>query len=260
MPQTSQDNRAARPGLKQKPWGAYRRAIRIAADSGVVCAEMEDDIHHFRLTLTHDGGVAIALMGEAIRTPWTNCPGALPGLSTLNGKTFDHLLTLATVERSEQCMHLYDLVLLAVNHAGQDQFRRHYRIEGDYDAAPPRMQLWRDGAELLSWSEAQGQIYGSAYDGMALKDLGPIIAAASPDEAEALLVLRRATLIAGVRVFEMDRFASADAINPNAPPVCYARQPQRSPDALRVYGSARDFDALHRWPLDDEAHPEESRP
>ncbi len=81
------------PGSKARR-GAYRRAIRIAADGDTVTAEMEDDIHHFGISLSHAGGVVTAISGSALRTPWTICPGALAELDGLEGARLDDLLEL----------------------------------------------------------------------------------------------------------------------------------------------------------------------
>ncbi len=242
-----------RPGAiatrRPKPWGAYRRAVRITANGPDVCAQMEDDVHHFALNLRHRDGIVTEVTGQAIRTPWSICPGALDMLGLLQGRTLEDVAALASAARAEQCMHLFDLVLLAVRNAGKDGFTRHYRIEGDYDQSPPLMQLWRDDVLALAWSVQAGRIVGSRYDGIALNALAQHLIHAPAEDAEAALILRRATLIAPVRTIELDRYASADDVNPNAPAVCFARQPQRSPLAMRNRGSSRDFHGTGNWPL-----------
>lgn len=241
---------SARIGMRPQPWGAYRRAIRIVCDRGVARADMEDDVHHFRLTITHANGVVRAVEGEAIRTPWSICPGALAELSALEGRRLGDLLSLAARDRAEQCMHLFDLILLAAKHAGKTGFERHYRIEGDYDQSPPQMRLWCNGSDILSWAVVNGHIQGSTFEGIALRNLGEAIANMPEQLAEAALILRRASLIAASRILDLDLFDDANAINPQAPAVCYARQPGRSANALRNRGSARDFYADDAWPLE----------
>ena len=74
---------------QRKLMGAYRRAIRIKAQPGQVVTEMEDDVHHFRLRLQHSEGTAVSVEGEAVRTPWIICPGALAPLRALTGRSLD---------------------------------------------------------------------------------------------------------------------------------------------------------------------------
>lgn len=235
--------------LRPKPWGSYRRAVRIAADGNCVRTAMEDDVHHFRLTLHHDGKVVQKVEAEAIRTPWSICPGALEVLQALVGMTLEQVIALPSQQRAQQCMHLFDLAILAARYAGKSDFTRHYRIEGDYDQSPPIMRLWRDDVEMLSWSLVDGRISGAKYDGVPLNRLGDALTDAPDDEAEAALILRRASLIAAVRMLVLDKYVDADHVNPNAPAVCYARQPERTATAARNFGSSRDFHGLQLWPL-----------
>ena len=47
-----------------------------AVAPGEVVADLEDDFHHFRVTLRHDGNVVESVEAESIRWPWSTCPGA----------------------------------------------------------------------------------------------------------------------------------------------------------------------------------------
>lgn len=232
------------------PIGQYRRVVRLTSDGSVSTAEMEDDVHHFRLRLTHESGTVTALEGEAIRTPWTICPGALARLDDLVGLTLEQVRDLGASERAEHCLHLYDLAILAANHAREAGFARSYAIEADHDQDPPLLSLWRDGDSVLAWRVAKGRIVGSRFDGLRFAELGPHLAELTPDEAEAAIVLRRASLISSVRRLDLDAFPSSFAINPNSAVNCYVKQPVRHHDALRAYGNSRDFSGTGTWPLD----------
>lgn len=234
---------------RPKPWGSYRRAVRIMSCGAVVRAEMEDDVHHFTLELAHADGIVATVTGEAIRTPWSICPGALARLSDLEGKPLDDLIALSANDRAQQCMHLFDLALLAARHAVKSDFATIYRVDGDFDHTPPRMRLWRAGEEVLAWSIIDQCIAGSQYDGVPLNRLASALKDATEQDAEAALILRRASLIAAVRTLDLDQYRDADHVNPHAPAVCFARQPERSADAARVIGSGRDFFGTARWPL-----------
>ncbi len=56
--------------------GIYHRRIRATSSPGLVNAELEDDFHHFRVRLQHDGEKIVEIEGDAVRYPWTTCPGA----------------------------------------------------------------------------------------------------------------------------------------------------------------------------------------
>ena len=146
-------------------------------------------------------------------------------------------------------MHLYDLAILAARHAGKTKFMRCYHISGDYDQSPPVMRLSRDGIEQLAWSVDNRRISGSRYDGIALNKLGEAVKGAKSEDAEAALILRRASLVAAVRMIDLDQYRNASKANPAEAAVCYALQPERIASAERAIGNARDFYGTGHWPL-----------
>lgn len=245
--------------------GRYRRALTVQADEGVVRADMEDDVHHFRLRLRHDGTTALDLAGEAIRTPYTVCPGALAMVGALAGRALAAIVALPAEDRFQQCMHLHDLAALAARRAGHASFRRLFRIEVDHDRPRPLATLSRDGRETLRWTIDGDRIVGGRYDGVTLAGLARSLSADDPDAAEEALLLRRASLISFVRRFDLDAFPDAAAINPASPANCFAKQPDRRDEARRNVGTTRDFFAANCWPLGASAvqvdgHEEERRP
>src|SRR5207253_3987668 len=81
---------AAAPIQGDRPGGGrmtrgYRRAIRIVATTRRAVAEIEDDFHHFVVTVAHDGRTVTGATGRAIRYPWSSCPLAGGALSALAG-------------------------------------------------------------------------------------------------------------------------------------------------------------------------------
>ena len=57
--------------------GVYRRRIRLVNLSATHTAgELEDDFHHFRVDLTHDGTTIVRADGRYFRGPWTVCADA----------------------------------------------------------------------------------------------------------------------------------------------------------------------------------------
>src|SRR4051812_30672376 len=109
--------------MTQRPYGTgvYRRRITLDAPApGQVTAELEDDFHHFRVLLGHDGSVVTAVAGEAVRFPWTTCPSAASQLRGLVGTPLPTTASAiaAVLPARENCTHLYDLAGLALAHAG----------------------------------------------------------------------------------------------------------------------------------------------
>ncbi len=99
----------------------YRRATIIDVSEGQVSAEMEDDFHHFRITLRHDGVVITGIVGESIRFPWSTCGRESEmKIQELKGSRLESLYKqLSTEQRYIHCTHLFDLVQLAVSHAAK---------------------------------------------------------------------------------------------------------------------------------------------
>ena len=75
------------------PEGSYRRRIRtVTLEPGVVWGGLEDDFHHFEVTIRHDGATVTDLDMEAWRWPWATCPTPAGPLRSLIG-----------MELSERC-------------------------------------------------------------------------------------------------------------------------------------------------------------
>jgi hypothetical protein len=214
---------------------------------------MEDDVHHFRVVLRHAEGKVTEVQGTAWRTPWTACPGAVAQLQALEGAPLETLRKLPAPVRYEQCLHLLDLALLAADHAHRSDFARDYRIEVDHDSAPPIARLWRDDVEILQWGIDGGRIRGSRFDGVAMSDLTHHVSTLPTEDAEAALLLRRASLISFVRRLDLDAVPDSNTVAAATPANCYAKQPGRRDHALRNYGSSRDFSGSGTWPLENGA-------
>ena len=224
----------------------FRRRIELAGrqdqHGGQVRAVLEDDFHHFRVVVEHRGGGVTAVHGEAPRHPFTACPGAAPQLERLVGMRLDRIANSVTLrtDATQQCTHMFDLAGLAIAAAARgDRYRR-------YDAEVPRhvdgrshASLQRDGIPVLTWEVEGSTILGPApyagvdmRKGMARWALGALPA----EEAEAALVLRRCALISLGRLKDIDREPHAHLTGR-----CYAQQPERAPQAIRIVGSTWDF-------------------
>jgi hypothetical protein len=238
--------------------GVYRRRIRLAAtEPGVVRAELEDDYHHFRCTLTHADGVITGCEGEAVRHPWTTCPGAMGLLRSLAGTPLDARSTaiLGRVRGNEHCTHLVDLAGLAIAHAYAGRETREYEL-----AIPDRVDnrsvpvLARDGEVLLEWVVEGGTIVDPPpFAGVSVTGgfRGFVERELDVDTAEAAVVLRRGTMISWGRSMQLDDVDVAVELGATMLGSCHTFTVGTAEHAERKRGSTWDFtDAPDRL-LDD---------
>jgi hypothetical protein len=224
--------------------GRYRRAISICAEAGRATAEIEDDFHHFRVTLLHADGRVVAARGQAIRYPWSQCPMATTALAGLAGLPLgpDPTAVYRHVDPLGQCTHMLEVAGLAVTQAARGPGERRYDVAVS-DPVDGRVaaELLCDGAPLAQWTLRDGAIVSPAaragqrpsqFRSSALRHLPPL-------EAETLLILRRAIALAASRGWDVDRFATAAAMGRE--PACFVFRPGVAEQAARRYGSVRDF-------------------
>ena len=103
------------------PSGAYRRRVRLVTlDPSTVWGGLEDDFHHFEVTLHHDGTHVTALEMQAVRWPWATCPDAGQGLQALVGMELSDRSTAvaAVTDPRMNCTHQFDLAGLCVADLG----------------------------------------------------------------------------------------------------------------------------------------------
>jgi len=245
------------------PGGPYRRRIRtITVEPGVVEGGLEDDFHHFEVTLRHDGERVTGIEARSRRRPWATCPDAATNLRPIEGLPLSPRCTaIADVaDPRMNCTHQFDLAGLCVSHAARALERRQYDAElppANDGVTKPR--LWRNGELVLAWTL-------SSRDGRRrLVDSAPYDAAPwrggffrwadetfDPVTAEAAIVLRRACEIGMGRGMDLEAYDSAAELGPLMGAVCYTMQPSVMPVAFRNRGSIRDFadhpDTLLRVP------------
>ena len=228
--------------------GVYRRRIRIeTVGPGVVDAELEDDYHHFRCLLEHDGAVVTACRGEAVRYPWATCPGATGLVAQLVGMPLARGSTAvgAHADVAEQCTHLFDLAGLAVAHAWSGRARRAYAIDvPDRVGTISRPRLARDGETVLEWTVDGDTIAEPApFAGRSLR--GGFMTWAEQDldadTAEAAIAMRRATMISWGRAVRLDDVATAADLGPVLQGRCHTFSEAHVHDATRMTGSTLDF-------------------
>jgi hypothetical protein len=228
--------------------GIYRRRILLVGEPGRVAGDLEDDFHHFRVQLDHDGERVRAARGQAVRFPWTSCPGALEPLRRLEGLRVGAGASAAFghTDPRAQCTHLFDLAALAAAHAGRERARRDYEVEvPDRVEGATRARLRRDGAPALEWELNRHEIMSPrSFAGVRLLGRGFLAWCdehLDADGVEAALVLRRACYISMGRGHAFDAMAGPTAFMALTAGSCHTFTPGIVEDARRVRGSTRDF-------------------
>jgi Protein of unknown function (DUF2889) len=230
----------------------YRRRILIESAPDHVTAELEDDYHRMVVTLRHSGGVVTEVESEMKRSPWTGCPGAMQRLrDTFAG------VALADVarrgEKTSNCTHLHDLALFAAAHAadaGPIAYEIHVGDPEDGTREGPRTaRLWRGGVPLIEW-QLDGSTLSAPEElaGRTLFDLGSYVATLDPAMAEAVRILRWATIVGHGRTIDIPAELSATAY---ATGNCYNFQPERAVNSTRRPGADVDLSAPGNEPMAD---------
>lgn len=228
--------------------GALNRAIRIVTrrhpnGAGEARAVVEDDYHHFRVAIIHDGTRITATCADSGRQPFSLCSAAGERLTELVGMPLSPDMTAAfrLTDARLQCTHQFDLAALAIANAARGTSQRRYHVVvPDTDGERKSAILSRDGVAILQWSlegttitapaPFTGQTIGAGFTDWVVKSM-------SLDEAEAALVMRRAVFISGGRNLRRNEIPNHAPSNGG----CWVQQPERNELALRSPGSKHDF-------------------
>jgi hypothetical protein len=231
---------------------AYRRRIVVTTVApGCVVSDLEDDFHHFIVTLRHDGTRVDSVECESRRWPWSTCPGAAEQLRALAGMPLASRFTAAAAwtDPKQNCTHQFDAACIAITHAASTRDRRQYDVEvpmRDRKGAT-RVRLWVDGELRLAWDLTWNGIVAPTPAFADAPWKGGFMrwadATLEPDDAECAIVLRRATDIGMGRNMDLDGVPRADQLPPMMTGVCHTMQPGVMEHALRHVGSIRDFSA-----------------
>lgn len=233
--------------------GTYRRQIDLRAwDGRTVVGWLEDESHHFGLTLEHDGVRIVDVRIAAVRIPWTTCAGAGEPLRGLVGQPLmERCAAIGTlIAMDRQCTHLFDLAGLAMAHAhaGRQHRRYHGTVRPLADLLPgapadwQRATLRRDGQPVLCWDLHDNRIMGPPpFAGRSiLHGFRPWSEGLATEDAEAALVLRRVAYVAQGRRISIEHARVADDMG--QAPVCHSFQPEFRQVAFRVGDTQRRFD------------------
>lgn len=249
---------AGPPPYGQLRPGIYRRRILITTTAGRARADLEDDPHRHGVEIRHVAGRITDVRGEALRVPWSACPGAVRELERLAGMALspDPLAVYRHTNAREHCTHLLDVAGLAIAHAARGIVRRRYDAEVPVTGrqGAQRATLYRDGERVLEWQLADGVIIApERFAGRGLRRLLEWAreACADPDDLEAVAVLRRAVHISNSRLAELDLYEGPAAFGAVLPGACFLFQRSGPRPAQRMRGSTRDFTDAPEGPLSD---------
>jgi hypothetical protein len=230
---------------------AYRRRTRVVSlEPGVVQSDLQDDFHHFVITLRHDGGHVLAVDVESRRWPWSTCPGAAEPLRRLAGMPLQPRFTAAGrwTDPKQNCTHQFDAACHAITHAAHGRAERVYDLEiprREPASGASRCRLWVDGEPDLEWQIDWNGIVDPTPPFDAAPWRGGFMRWAdenlAPDEAERAITLRRACDIGLGRGMNLDAIPVADQLPPSMAGICHTMQPGVVNVALRHVGSIRDF-------------------
>ncbi|MBV9842360.1 MAG: hypothetical protein JOY99_12670 [Sphingomonadaceae bacterium] len=227
------------------PMPSLNRVIRIAGAPAMVRATLEDDFHHFRVVLRHDGEHVTSIEADSPRSPYSLCPVASVRLRDLLDMPLSDDMTAAfrLTDARDQCTHQIDLAALAVAAAARGTVRRRYDVRVFDKRADTKRHalLWRDGTLLLDWTLDRYAV--AAPERFAGRSLGSgftswVSQTFDSETAEAALVLRRGVFISGGRGMgkELDERAGAPVSGG-----CWVQQEARAHTAIRHKGSTQDF-------------------
>ena len=230
---------------------AYRRRVRVTTtEPGLVLSELEDDFHHFIVTLRHDGERVVSAEVESRRWPWSTCPDAGEPLRALAGMPLAERFTAAGrwTDPKRNCTHQFDAACFAITHAAHRRGQRVYDMEvprREAATGASHVRLWVDGALRLSWEVR----WDGIVDARPPFDVAPwkggfmrwADATLSPDEAECAIALRRACDIGMGRGMDLDAVPVANQLPASMSGICHTMQPGVVEVAFRHVGSIRDF-------------------
>ena len=230
---------------------AYRRRIGVVTlEPGVVESDLQDDFHHFVVTLRHDGERVESVDAQSRRWPWSTCPDAAVPLRQLAGMPLARRFTAAGrwTDPKQNCTHQFDAACHAITHAASQRTARVYDLEvprRDPVTGASRCRLWVDGELSLEWEIT----WGGIVDATAPFDVAPwkggfmhwADETLAEDAAERAITLRRACDIGMGRGMDLDAIAVAHDLPRSMAGVCHTMQPGVVEVAFRHVGSIRDF-------------------
>jgi hypothetical protein len=230
---------------------AYRRRIRVVTlEPGLVESDLQDDFHHFVITLRHDGERVESVAAESERWPWSTCPDAAVPLQKLAGMPLSRRFTAAGrwTDPKQNCTHQFDAACHAITHAAWGRAERVYDLEiprRDPETGASRCRLWVDGELSLDWEIGWEGIVDAAPPFAGARWRGGFMrwadATLPEDDAERAITLRRACDIGMGRGMDLDAIPVASQLPHTMAGVGHTMQAGFVEVAFRHVGSIRDF-------------------
>jgi hypothetical protein len=211
----------------------FRRNQLIDPQPGLVEAEIEDDYHHFKVALGHDGTTVREIRTEAVRWPWSTCPAAGPFLAErLTGAALD---ALAAVDPPQaHCTHQHELALLAAAHAHDTAPTLYSTFVKDAEGEVRLAELYRNGALLMAWDVRGSTIVSPGpLEGYDLRRFKLWEAELPADLRIPARVLRRVIHTSAGRRFNFDQVQNAGLVTVLLGG-CYTFQPERAAEGHRT--------------------------
>ncbi len=236
---------------------AHRKFDLCIIDEHTAEGWIEDDFHHFGVTITHYQGKVTQVAMTTSRAPWSTCPGASQPLQELVG----HSVTKRAsdigkqIDMRKQCTHVFDLTGLLLAHIGNTDIRNPHRR---YHTVVPDRRINRNDYKLDNFGRGSAELYQDGHLAMQWEIDGETITAPTEyknlnlnrgfrgwteelpeQEAEHALILRRAIHVATGRAINSDNYATAAEMAEWD--VCHTFQPGVREVAYRNYGSVIDY-------------------
>ena len=234
----------------------YRRRIAITTvEPGVVVSDLEDDFHHFVITLRHDGRHVESVDAESERWPWSTCPAAAEPLRKLGehaARPALHRRRRAGPIPKQNCTHQFDAACYAITHAAAGRDRARVRHRGPRARPGDR----RDARAACGSTATLGPRVGhrlarhrragrrsTPRRGRAASCAGPTARSTRGRGRTRDHACGAAATSAWAAAWTSTRSRSPTSSRRNMAGVCHTMQPGVVEVALRHVGSIRDFAA-----------------
>lgn len=230
--------------------GVYIRGLSFYQEANnLIHAELEDCNHAFKVSITHDQQQVTKVTGQALRTPFDTCNGALEPLQQLIGTSLQTSLKdlYAQFNTKQQCTHWIDLAFLAISFWQTGKAKTHYRITiPDEIDSPTTLTLQENDTIMLEASIKKWQIQAPNQHANKplLKGFGAWVSQIE-DELEFKLwqIAQKAYFVASARPYDLNKLAGEPAIKHKEVMLgaCYTYSEPVIHQAKRSKNAVRDF-------------------
>ena len=222
----------------------YRRAVRLQRRDNQVVSEMEDDFHHFRVTIEHDASRLLEVRGESLRFPWTTCGAAAAAeLSRLAGLRLEPLREqLSAPGRWRHCTHLFDLVEYAIAQVAAPNPERLFQISVQLSPGEGAIaaELQCDFQPRLAWRIEGGTIRApEPFAGVAVSDVARWAVGCAGADSREVAMLQRAVHVSFGKIYDWS-FART-AADMQLAPTCFTLAESNAVRAVPVADHVRDY-------------------